>query len=289
MQIFQNIFDATSALGISKDVVFSTFFTIAIFLLGYCAKATYDRHVDSKHLKHVREFIIAYLESLADPIDKQVEFFLSFSKELGTMQMVDFTYQEDGIRSDFVQSVPQLEVFKALVYGGSRIRQLRIQHLNEVQEALDYIEKIRQLAKRQFIYLTEQYNEFTKLRKDASDSIFRNYDVFISSATRQNALPSQDPFLQALDILVHDWHIDPNRNDQQVIEEKLILSVNKLCRANPADPRAIAILPLTLEASNALRNRNHILEVSSIFFAEEAEKLYKRGVLIKEAGSFFKS
>ena len=125
----------------------------------------------------------------------------------------------------------------------------RIQNLNLVLEALDFIERLRKIAKLNFDYLIERYKSYLQSWNDSINSIQRHYDSFRSEAIRAKTPLSQDSFLHSLDGLISEWQKLDNRDDFKVKLEMYVNPINRLCKDYSSDPRAEIILPLTLKAS----------------------------------------
>lgn len=283
--MLQEILCQLDALGISRDVVV----TISIFFLGFVLNRIYDRHIERRHLKKVRAFVIVYLQSLEKPIEQQVAAYQEFADQLSSLKHQDMIFQEDAIRSDYLKSVSQLDVFRALVFGLGKMRDRRIENLNSVLEALDYIERLRRLANLQFNYLFETYKSYSLIWNDSTNAIQRHFDSYRSAAKRNNIPSSEDPFLRDLDKLIYTWQQSPDGEEMQVMLDKYVHPVKDLCLKYFEDPRAMTLLPLTLNASNAFTNRKNLLTTMAKFFQGEVVKLTKKGEVIKQVVSTYKS
>lgn len=279
----QSILDYFVTLGVSKDVAFSTSITISIFVVGFVLNRIYDRLRERKRLRSIRVFVTVYLGSLYVPIHNLSIRFAELAKQLRSESFSSFEYQEDNIRADYLRTFPQVDLFNALVRGWGVRRHERAQNFNAILEAVDYLERLRPIVKKEFDNRLDAYRKHLQEWNKSTDSILRQFDVIISEAQRNDIPPLAGSFVGELNQVVITFQQRTDQSILSVVHDCLVLKVREVCRRFPAEPRSVPLISSTLKASSALKNRNRILEMGARFYDEEGNKLARSYDIIRNA------
>jgi hypothetical protein len=195
-----------SLYGVSYDTIFTVSTTIAIFALGYFFNRLYESSKHKRDLKDMNTFLIAYLRSLVEPIEKQISAFRKLSADVRSKKHQDFMFGDSvGSKLDILDNLPQLDVFNAFLLGPKKRRSEKIAQFNLMLDAIDYIKRQRDLAKTQFKDSLVSHARYLEQWNNSTSAILRYQEQFVSYARRSNIPPSEDPFAKEFNQLVHQW------------------------------------------------------------------------------------
>jgi hypothetical protein len=271
------IFDESptkSLYGVSYDTIFTVSVTITIFVVGYFLNRLYDNTKRKNELKDTKAFLIAYLRSLLDPIEKQIVAFRTLSADVRSKKHQDFSYGDAvGVKLDVLDSLPQVDVFKAFLLGPKRTRPQRIAHFNRMLDALEYTKRQRDTAMMQFKDFVARHTKYLQQWNASMDGVMRSQEQFVSSARRTNTPPSKVPFVKGFNLLVHQWSQLPDYETMDQAAQHLLEPLRQLCKRESIDPRVHYVIPFVMDCLGAFRNRNHLLSTFAQYFEDQAAGL----------------
>jgi hypothetical protein len=269
----ENIFLYFESLGIPRSVVFTVFSSLFTFAAGFIINGMIKWFTRRRYLKKIRKLVILHLDSIQPPINRQAEFFEKLSTDLKSLRHTDIAYEENALCSDYLSSLPQIDLFDALVYGWGKKQDQRRVFFNSVLDILNRFNKLPNATKDTYDYFGEKYNEYFALFNQANDRIQRSYDEFRSEASRQNVRPTDDPFLNEFDNIVSHYQKERKEENPQFLVANYVIPLKELAAKYAADPRALRILPMTIQSKAANENREHLMKLISAYFGAVANKM----------------
>ena len=277
MNILVDSQQASSIYGISYDVIFTTIVTLSIFVLGYILNRIYEINKRKHDLKDIRSFLLVYLDSLIDPINKQISAFNDLSASVASKTHQDFTFQEAvGSKLDILDKLPQVDVFNAYLLGPKKTKSDRVIHFNSTHDALEFVKRQREIARAQFLGFMSNVKRYIEAWNNSTNAILRSYDEFLSFAERSRVSPSRDVFLKQFNVLVHNWTQLESRTTMENVAKHLLEPLKELCKSKSPDPRVNIVLPLVIDSLQTFKNRDHLFTLFVDYFAEQATKLEKK-------------
>lgn len=267
-ELFQNI----ESLGISRDTAFATLVSVSTFALGYILTRFAEALKTRNHLKKTRQLVVAYLTSIEEPIETLQTSLKNIAETIARGERRDLVYQQASTRPTFLNSVPQVDLFKAFLLGWRRKNE-RVGVFNSLQRELDYVRRLDEASKREFFELAAKLNRYVESFRTQSNQIFRFLDGFLQSAKERNANISSDPFLLGLLELRKQLVQSGRKEDINFTITTFIEPLLELCKTYGSDQRALTVLPSVLEAGNAARNRQITIGIYSKYFSDESERL----------------
>jgi len=259
--------------GVGPDTVFTVLASFFLFALGYAANRWYDNSKDRRYFKHLRRLVAVFLEGTIAHAEKQVEAYRSLAGELNAGKYQDYVFNLTAVRTDYLQSFSQIDLFRAIIQVKKSRRAEFVNHFNILLDSLAFMHRQAALAREQFEYFIDNHKRYVAQWNAAADAILRLHDQYTNFASQAGINSDDDPFLKQLILIVHTWNTVPNRKDFAVVQENLLDPIKSLCKEHPADPRDNVLIPLVLEASDGFRNRNRLLKLFYDFFSEQGEKL----------------
>jgi hypothetical protein len=260
--------------GVSYDTIFTVSTTIAVFALGYVFNRLYDNSRRKRELKDMKTFLIAYLRSLIEPIEKQITAFRTLSADVLSKKHQDFAYGGAiGSKLDIFDNLPQVDVFNAFLLGSKKGKQQRIAQFNSMLDALDYTKRQRDTALAQFKDFMASHTKYIGQWNTAVNAVVRYQEQLVSYAMRTNTQPPEDPFARDLNQLVHHWSQLEDQQDMDQVAEQVLEPIRQLCKRDPSDPRVHIVIPPILESLMATRNRNHLVSIFAKYLEAQATGL----------------
>ncbi|MFI5253537.1 MAG: hypothetical protein ACHQQQ_14020 [Bacteroidota bacterium] len=229
-----------------------------------------------------------HLESIISPIGRQVEFLEKLSAGLKTLKHTDIVYKDNAIRFDYLLSLPQIDLFNALVYGWGKKKDLRRGYFNDIFNILNSFDKLGSLNKETYDNFGKEYKEYFGLFNRANDQIQRSFDEFSSLASRVNVKPIDDPFLSGFDNIVSHYQQTRQGEDPQYLIDHYIEPLKELAVEYSEDPRAIKILPIILQSKAANENRTHLMKLVSDHFEMIAKTMKDKATNLNDALKIWK-
>jgi len=238
---------------------------------------------ERKHLKEVRQLVVAYLASIVEPVNNYHLALKKLAEGISRADQEDFVYEESSARPDFLISIPQVDLFKVFLLGSRDEKDARIAVFNSLQGTLDFLNRQNLVSKLEFSDFVAKFNRYVETFRTQTNQILRYHDTFLQTARSIGAPASSDPFLKEFNRLVHEL-AQSNRTDDIPFTLTLFIEpIRELCRTYSSDQRTVVLSPYLVEASTAARNRQNLIALYSRYFADESEKLVSKVESIKNA------
>ncbi len=272
---------------VSEDTVFTVFTSISIFALGFALNRLYDWWMERSRIKRIRSLVYVYVSASIPTIQRRIDACRRLSESIASVAQQQFVFMQVALRTDFLSSLPQQDLFRAVTLVRRKHRAAFIVHYNSLLDDFDFLGKQPESAKRQFLDFVSSLNRFDSQWNSSLNSIFRYHDQFMTTAHQRKQQPNDDPFLKTFNKLVHLWNVN-KQNTPDDTQTQLVQPLKKLCAAHPADSRIHSILPLVTEALSANSNRNQLLTTTKAYFAEQADRLSEKLARIQSIESALK-
>jgi hypothetical protein len=266
-------FEYFKALGINPDVIFSTTVTLSIFILGIFLDRLNDWRKEQRKLNTIRTFTLEFIKSQLKPIANHIIFFKSMASELASTKAINFSYQSDGIMSDYLRSFTQIDLFKAMVYGVGKKRIQRITDFNKLLMIYDNLERAKPLWLQQFQIMVADYRQHQTDWNQSVDPIIRSYERWRSEIERTGHSIENDPFIKNLNDVIAIWQCKADLLDIKHTLDDLIYPVRETSIQYFSDLRAVEILSYSLKAIAAYNNQTNHRHCSSCNYVDEAQAL----------------
>lgn len=277
---------AHNFLGVSCDTIFTVLVTVAIFVLGYIFNRIYDNAKRRRELEAIKVFLVTYLKSLLDPIQKQIDAFSSLSADVLSKKHQDFAFGDAlGGKLYVLDRMQQVDMFAAFLLGPKDEKRERIAQFNRMLDALGFAKGQRDTAKAQFGGFMASHTRYVDQWNKAVNAVMRYEEKLVASAMRAGDLPDQDPFARGFNKLVQELSGVENRQAMDIVRELLLEPLRQLCKQHPLDPRVHEVIVHVIDALEALRNRNHLLSIFGKYFEDQAAELRgKKNALVDSIG-----
>ncbi len=261
--------------GISYDTIFTTSITIFIFILGYLINRWVEHRKEIKSLEDLKELIKVQINTILEKIDKQNEAFIQLSEAILSKKYQDYIYAEANYQTESVTNLSNVDLFKSFLIGSKINRVDKIKSYNVFTKSIAILSVQNQITRTQFMDFIKSHRSYIDSWNASVNALMRYHDFCISFAKRNNIPPSNDPFLKEFSNIVGAWSKNEKRTEIKYVTEQLLKPLRAHCLQNPSDERTITILPLILEAEQAFRNREHILDITGKYFTDQVEQLKK--------------
>lgn len=277
------MFQYFESIGISRNTVFTVLTSILIFGIGFIANGVIKALEQFRRRRRIRKLVCVYLQSTIPQIERQCEYLLALSKQLTDKKHADVVYKESVIRSDFLRTVPQIDLFNSLVYGYGEHSKKRIAMYNKMSDAMDRIERNRVAARSANEQYDIDYNRYFSKFNDSIGEMQRAYDLFRSHAERNNIKPSADPFLSEFDDVASKYGTSKTLNDPDYLIATYVVPVKEIAIKYYTDPRAVGLIHLANTAKISNENRDILMMTLSLYYAEVVQALTGAEKDLKEA------
>ncbi|MGD1046551.1 MAG: hypothetical protein ABR936_14685 [Bacteroidota bacterium] len=267
-------------LGISYDTIFTTVITLTIFILGYILNRFYEWRKRIRHLKNIRELIVAHLKSLIEPIEGQMRSFKEMADYLGSKTIKQYTFHESSIQTDFLSGLPCLDIFQAFTLGSKKNKTRRIDAFNSMFQAIEFIKRQNSITRNQFIELSPNRRELTENFNSAIDAIMRFQDQLLGFARRNKITSSKDMFLKELNAIVYQYSQLKDQKELDTLYKCFVDPVLTLVKKYPNDQPSDILSPLVLRSFKYHNDIISLLDAHSKHYQEHSIKLEKRKEII---------
>lgn len=274
---------------VSNDTVFTTVVALSVFVLGYFFNRFYDNWKEKIKKGNIREFVLSSLEAIVPAIEKQITAFNELKQQLASKKHLDYIYTEStSLNFEGLDSIPRDEVFHSFVRGHKKKRVIRIENLNALWGATDFIRHQKETARQTFIKFSEDYRRYLLYWNENVDSIARLHDEYLMMAGQASVHPSEDPFLREFNLIV--YHLAQSGEPKSWENEKMHLldPLLEVCKVNHVDARANVVMKKISQANYAYDNRVHLLELYGIYFDHQASALTEKKNSILHCVKFFR-
>ena len=270
--------NSTTWLGVSYDTIFTTGITILIFFLGFLINKLFESRKEHKRLFEIRKYFYSLCYFLEKPVQIQIKVFEEYCNNLSTENPVNFTFK-DTVDLDVknLKSISTEDLYKILYLKKKDDIEIKTRRFNEITNSINYIEKQKENTSKNFTNFHNNFIKYESNWRSNLDEIFRFYNGLRSFNKQYNI--SHDPFLLELDKIIFQWSKLDSSSNIYVTFRELVTPLNKFCKENYADSRALSILNITLQATYAFKNMGKIKkEYAKLFEAEaiELDSKYKR-------------
>ncbi len=262
--------------GVSYDTIFTTVITITIFILGYFFNRLYEYRKDTRHLKDIRHLVLSHLSSLIEPIDKQIRVYKEFGEFLGTHKIEDYLFHASGIQTDFLSSIPYLDIFKAFLLKSKSKRVQYIDAFNSILQTIEFIRSQNENAKSQFQEFIINQKEHLDSWNIANGEILRYHSEILGYARRNRISPDKDTFLKELNEIIHNWYLQENGSEFKTKFKYLVKPVMNLVDKYQNDRRTVIISPFVIKSAQAYGELLDSLDIYSKIFIGHSINLAKR-------------
>jgi hypothetical protein len=267
-------------MGISYDTIFTTGITLTVFILGYILNRFYEWRKRIRHVKNIRELVVAHLKSLIEPIEGQIRSFKELGEYLASHGVQEYIFHESSIQTDFLNGLPYLDIFQAFTSGSNKTKPQRIDAFNSMFQTIEFFKRQNSITRNQFVNLSQMQREFIANWNSSNDDILRFHDQLLGFARRNGITATGDQFLKELNVIVYQCSQLNDREELASIFNLFVEPVLALVKKYSSDERSDILSPLVLKSVKYHAELVLLFDGNSKFYLEQSAKLEKRKEII---------
>lgn len=225
---------------------------ILVFWLG----KRNDEKKAVQRLNDLEVYLAAAINSLDEPVKKQIASLDQFSKELAKPRDVHYAPQTIvSLHSKSIRWISHEDLHKILVLKRTNVpsNSERFRRFNADLDFIDSnttsLEAIMQLFMSKKEKYVEDYNSSMKQISKLKDSIYHEYTLI-----KKEKADYKDEYFHSLDKLMYDWSQKQDYMEHDVSKKEFLLPLQKLSREAQVGHNQLQVLESTGDALFALDN-----------------------------------
>lgn len=280
--MFQSAQSEIFIYGIKIDTIFTVSTSLFVFILGFLLNKFNEYLKERKRLNDVKSFFLTQVSDKLKFIKDQADSYKQVAKEIMDERHQDFVFKEfSDLNFVPIEKIPHIDIFNSVRRGKRKEAKERLNSLRDIFDAIEFFKRSKLMSSQNNEEFIQSFRRYQERWNENTDFILRQFDNFILNARINSTAPFEDPFLSELDNIVNSWRSRDSK-DFAVVKEFLLEPIKVLCKGNRRDSRISVLLPAVLNSLTAFENIQHIAEIYSDFFEDQAEQLeLRRNKLIK--------
>ena len=264
-------------LGVSFDTIFTVLTTLGIFILGYIVNRQLELRKEKRRLKELEEYFIKLLELLENPLVRQKDEFLAFSRRLKEKKEKHFELINiTPFQVDLIKEIDNKDLYTIFIKTKKGDTSRKTELFGKLRGQIEYFDVVKKTYKESFENFVTRSEQYDRTYKEHIKITSDFFDQMVSESKSKGQNPAQDIFLITLDNIRAKWvayGVDGKvYQDRYVAREYYLLPSWELCKTHILDPRAAFLTKHLLECIYAFDN------------LEELKRVYRRHFLIDARG-----
>lgn len=253
--------------GVSKDVIFTTFVTISIFLIGLIIKYLYEFCIERKRLHSIKEYFIKLIKSLYEPIKVQCSSYIVLSKNIANFKKLDFAFEENPrLNTEGLKQVSQYDYYKSFItISKKKNRDQVFNSLISIFNILKSIELQKEFANINYRDFISRHREYINNFNNTVNKLLRAYDSALS-------------VIQDGDVLIIEMQkilssVENREGNIKIIKKKIIDPLYDLFVNTKADRRSLFFLEIVISIRKSYSDLKYLRDIHSKLFNNFSSKL----------------
>lgn len=274
--------------NVSADVIFSTLVTIFIFALGLFCKWRYDIYIENKNLKEKKEFYLATIKSLIDPIRKQAKLFEDLSKQIGGKETKKFYFNEIKELYNKLSLFNNIDdLYKIFVNKDDGENEIKFLQYSNIIDTVGFLIEQREKSQLNHTTFFSNFRRYENEWSDAGFGIVMCYDTYASDFIEKNIDKSKDEFFTRFSFINHKWQKMDTCRNIYIAKENLVNPLFDLCKEFISDKRALKLMDYLKKANYAFSNYTNIKDTYSELFEEISNAYIVQSNKFEEAYNYY--
>lgn len=242
--------------SVSNDVVFTTVVTISVFGLGYVGNRLYERHKRKMDLRSLKEYFIALIDLLNEPITRQADSFITFSRRL--KQKHESSYSISKIAAfnlENIKEISHFDLYELFLKGQQNDVKKKTEFFQKIQVSLRVLEAIGSTYENDFTAFMNKALAFQERWRSGMTAIRDAHDEYMTELAVADFNPGGgDRFVQPLRELFDSFVKIENHRDMHVAIDVFIRPLRELCIKHPASKKMPVFLRHAMACIDAYEN-----------------------------------
>lgn len=282
------MFNCITLTSVSTDVIFSTLVTIFIFALGLFSKWRYDIYIENKYLKEKKEYYLAIIKSLIEPIKKQATLFEGLSKQIGGKEAGNFIFVEVNKLYNKLQSFNNIDdLYKIFVNRNNGENEVKFLQYSNIIDTVGFLKEQRKKTQLNHTTFFSNFRRYEQEWNDAGSGITMCFDTYASDIKEYNIEISEDDFFAKFDSITYKWQKMDNCRNIYIAKENMVNPLFDLCKTFISDKRALKLMGYLKQSNDAFLDYNNIKDTYSKLFKEISKAYIKKSEKFEEAYNYY--
>ncbi len=266
-----------------------TIVSIFIALLALILPVIRSFYKERKRLNSIETYTYFILESLSDPIKKKLENLSELSESIKYIETRNFAFAEtSNLLTEAFTKILHQDLHSIFITKKKGKLQEKIIHFKNIVDTVNFFEKQNMIDQKNFYQYMNDLRRYEKDYAVNTDSILRLFDLYTSIIRRENIPPSKDPFFKNFDVILYNWHKDPNYSLITKTKEMMLNPLKELCKKYQEDPRAMEVLPFIIKCNAAYLDLENLHILYHNIFKEVTKKLSDWNNALSSALKYYK-
>lgn len=277
------------SLHISHDVLFTTFTTIFILLLGYLLNRFNEYRKEIRRLNDLEEYFYSLSEQIRNPVKGQIKSLDELGDEIINNQKNQFVFK-DNVNLDInnLLNIQHLDLHKIFIIRKKGEIIKKAEHFTNMMNTLNYIEVLKINARKNLDMFFNEFRIHDGNWGKAYNTIMSNYESFVSANIKNGILKENDNFLSEFDTLLRNWIRYEDTSNIYSALENFIKPLRLICNRHRGDDRAYIILQLINFAETSFKNIDYNKKTYGKRLKDDASYLKSKFESFEEAIKFFR-
>jgi len=253
--------------GVSKDVIFTTFVTISIFLIGLIIKYLYEFCIERKRLQSIKKYFIKLITSLYEPIKVQCSSYMFLSNNIANFQKLDFAFEENPrLNTEGLKQVSQYDYYKSFItISKKKNRDQVFNSLISIFNILKSIELQKEFANVNYRDFISRHREYINSFNNSVNKLLRANDSALSV--------KQDGDVLIIEMQKILSSVENREGNIQIIKERIIDPLYDLFVNTKADRRSLFFLEIVISIRKSYSDLEYLRDIHSKLFNNFSSKL----------------
>jgi hypothetical protein len=285
--VFQNgefIENKSSLLGVSFDTIFTVITTVSIFVLGYVINRKIEQDKETKRLMELQEYFLKLVELLEEPIIKQKEHLVKFSKKLRekkTQHYVDVGDLSFSLVS-LINEINNKDLYNIFIKNKRGTTKQKTELFKKLRSQIDYLDAVKININSSFKDLITRFDKYQDKYSESIGITDEAFNMILAQNYAQKINPQEDYFLSEFDRIRAEWFSLDNSKDRYIASKNYLEPLIELCNKCNRDIRVSFVSKHVKECLLALDNIEQTKYVFSRHFLLTARGLQTSIIEIKK-------
>ena len=275
--------------GITADAIFTTCATIFIFTVGLYFKWRYDNYKENQKLKEKKEFYLATIRSLIEPIRKQAKLFEDLSNQIGGEEAGNFYFKEVKELYNKLSSFNNIDdLYKIFVNKDDSENEIKFLQYSNIIDTIGFLKEQREKSQLNHTTFFSNFHRYEQEWNDAGFGIIMCYDTYASDfIEKKNIDKSKDDFFTKFTFINHKWQKMDTCRNIYIAKKNMVNPLFDLCKKFISDKRALKLMDYLKKANFAFSNYIKIKDSYSKLFKEISDAYIVQSDKLEEAYNYY--
>jgi|GEM_PF-7049681 len=282
--------DPTTWNGIPKGVIFSTFVSSFIFLLGFIGNRMYVKYTQRQDLNTLKKYFCHIVSSLDKPISEQVDAFNKFSSFLKSKASGELSLDSvSQFNITNLTNIKHSDLYAIFLGQRNFSDEAKALNFQLYQSSIPVFENILKTFPEEFKRFMDIHNKYFEQWKSGIIAIRKYNDQCLGEAVAKGTKKGEDLLLEEIVLLHNKWAQTQDFQNAIVAATVFIKPFKELCKKHLDDTRAVTFSHHVIDCKDAADNLNALFDFYAVTFDNLSIRLEEARARLKLSVQFLQT